>query len=196
MAEDKPAKKKPVNGRAKGAGFEGKLVKLFAEKFAPLQFRRSQSSGAIVGGQNEVNLSLFSEEAKILFVGDVVPSNEADIIKAEGWRLRFTLEAKFYKEPDSFQSLFANSTIFSWFDQALTDSKKVKDREALLIFKWNHTPIFAAFETHIDPPGNMLPMMELNYNWKLLNGDIEQRKLRIVPLDMLLEHPDWWKVRL
>src|ERR1043165_849151 len=85
-------RKKAVNGKAKGSGFENSIAKLLSEKFKPLEFRRSQSSGAILGGKNHVFLHKFSEDAKALFIGDVVPTNEADVQRAEDWRFRFTIE--------------------------------------------------------------------------------------------------------
>ena len=82
----KPAKKKRVNSKAKGSGFEGHIGKVLAEHLPPLKFRRSQSSGAILGGENARFLEQFSNDAKCLFVGDVVPTNEADVFRDEGWK--------------------------------------------------------------------------------------------------------------
>jgi hypothetical protein len=184
----KPARKKAVNGKAKGSGFESTIAKLFSEKFAPLQFRRSQSSGAILGGQNQIYLHRFSNEAKTLFVGDLVPTNEADVARAEGWKFRFTVECKFYKEADGFTSLFKNPQVKGWFEQALTDALKLPEKEALLIFKFNHTPVFAAVLPSVKLPDNITARMSLYYNQA---GKIQE--FVIVHLTELLEHTDWWK---
>jgi hypothetical protein len=189
--EDKP-KRKAVNGRSKGAGFESTIAKLLSETFKPIQFRRSQSSGAILGGKNAWLMTKFSNDAKALFIGDIVPSNESDVIRDEGWRFRFTLECKFYKEADSFTALFKNPQIKDWFEQAYTDSQKMRDKEALLIFKFNHTPIFAAFETRIEPPSTITSYITLAYTLP----DQTTRHLYIVPMADLLQAPDWWKVKV
>jgi hypothetical protein len=184
----KPARKKAVNGKAKGSGFEATIAKLFTEKFAPIQFRRSQSSGAILGGQNQMYLHRFSNEAKTLFVGDLVPTNEADVARAEGWKFRFTVECKFYKEADGFTTLFKNPQVKGWFEQALTDAEKLPEKEALLIFKFNHTPIYAAVLPSITLPDNITSSMRLYYNQA---GKVQE--FVIVQLNELLEHPAWWK---
>jgi hypothetical protein len=181
-------RKKAVNGKAKGSGFESTIAKLFTEKFAPLQFRRSQSSGAILGGQNQVFLHRFSTAAKTLFIGDIVPTNESDVERAEGWTFRFTVECKFYKEADGFSSLFKNPQVKGWFEQALTDALKLPEKEALLIFKFNHSPVFAAVLPSIVLPNNITASMRLYYNH---NGIIQE--FVIVLLNELLEHPAWWK---
>lgn len=188
---DKIAKprKKAVNGKAKGSSFELSIAKLFSTTFAPLEFRRSQSSGAILGGQNHVFLHKFSNAAKTLFVGDIVPTNETDVIKAEGWAFRFTVECKFYKEADGFSSLFKNPQLISWWEQACSDASKIADKAPILIFKFNHTPIFAGVDPSQTPlPDKMLQTVTLKY----YHGGVE-RRLEICLLDELLKDPSWWK---
>lgn len=182
-------KTKRINSKSKGSGFENTIAKLFSTTFAPLEFRRSQSSGAILGGQNHVFLHKFSNAAKALFVGDIVPTNEADVEKAEGWRFRFTVECKFYKEADSFSSLFKNPSLVSWWEQACADAIKISDKAPILIFKFNHTPIFAGIDPTLTPlPPKMLQTVRLRY----YASDLE-RTLEICHLDELLKEPTWWK---
>lgn len=183
-------KKKPVNGKAKGSGFESTIAKLFSTTFAPLEFRRSQSSGAILGGQNEIYLHKFSNAAKALFVGDIVPTNEADVEKAEAWRFRFTVECKFYKEADGFSALFRNPQLISWWNQACADASKIDDKAPILIFKFNHTPIYVG----IDPLLTPLPSKEKyqTLTLKYYNDEVE-RQLEICQLDELLKETNWWK---
>lgn len=184
-----PPKKKRTNGKAKGNGFENTIAKLFSTTFAPLEFRRSQSSGAILGGQNHVLLHKFSEAAKALFVGDIVPTNESDVLKAEGWSFRFTIECKFYKEADGFSSLFRNPQLIGWWEQACADASKLADKAPILIFKFNHTPIFAG----IDPAQTQLPpKMMQTVTLRYYVGDAE-RRLEICLLDDLLKETAWWK---
>ena len=196
MAEEQPKeRKKAVNGKAKGSGFESTIAKLFSDTFQPLQFRRSQSSGAILGGKNAWMINRFSNDARTLFVGDIVPTNEVDVQRAEGWRFRFTIECKFYKEQDSFTSLFKNPQIKGWFEQAFADAQKIDDKLALLVFKFNHTPVFVAFETSIEPPATVSSLVGLCYN--LLDADgnvVGKRRLHIALLTELLEDQSWWKI--
>jgi hypothetical protein len=196
MAEEQPKeRKKAVNGKAKGSGFENTIAKLLSDTFKPMQFRRSQSSGAILGGKNAWLMNRFSDDAKTLFIGDVVPTNEADVQRAENWRFRFTLECKFYKEQDSFTSLFKNPQVRSWFEQAHADALKIPDKLALLIFKFNHTPIFAACETSVPLPSTVSSVVSLCYN--VINADdnvTEKRHINITLLNELLEDHSWWKV--
>jgi hypothetical protein len=178
MADVKPLRKKAVNGRAKGAGFELTIAKLLTETFAPMQFRRSQSSGAILGGKNEADLHKFSEDSKTLFIGDVVPSNEADVARQHGYKLRFCIECKFYQAADTFQGLFKSPQVLAWFAQASTDAAKVKDKSPLLIFKFNFTDTYVGF--NVDPPPTATRIIKV--------GD-----LSICTLAEALKAPTWWQ---
>jgi hypothetical protein len=173
-----PPKKKKTNGKAKGNGFELTIAKLFSSTFAPLEFRRSQSSGAILGGQNHVFLHKFSNAAKALFVGDIVPTNEADVLKAEAWQFRFTIECKFYASQDSFSALFKNPQILSWWEQAKTDAAKIDNKKPLLICKFNYTDVYVGFEC--DPPSNV-------------NRIIQIDNVKFCLLNEALKDLSWWK---
>jgi hypothetical protein len=191
----KPARKKAVNGKAKGGSFESTIAKQLSETFKPLQFRRSQSSGAILGGKNAWMMNRFSNDAKTLFIGDVVPTNEADVLRDEGWKFRFTIECKFYKEQDSFTSLFKNPQIKGWFEQAITDAAKVSDKLAMLVFKFNHTPVFVACEQMVELPKTVSSVVSLCYN--VMDSDdiiIHRRHIHIALLSELLADQSWWKV--
>lgn len=85
----------------------------------------------------------FSEDAKALFIGDVVPTNEADVARDCGWKFKFTLECKFYKSCDNLEHLFHNTKLKGWMEQAITDSKKL-NKKPLLIFKFNRTETYCA----------------------------------------------------
>ena len=143
-----PKKKKRVNGKAKGSGFERVIAKLLSEKLAPFKFTRSQSSGAIVGGKNwSTKGQIFSKEALTLFVGDVVPTNESEV----GKTFRFTVECKSYGDAERMESLFSNSSIYLWVNEAIDDAKKL-NKDPIAVFKWKQTPIYAAFPSYIDVP--------------------------------------------
>jgi hypothetical protein len=169
--------KRRVNGKNKGSGFELIIAKLFSTVFSPLEFRRSQSSGAILGGQNHVNLHRFSDAARVLFIGDITPTNEEDVFREQGWKFRFCIECKFYKDADIFKALFNNPQILQWWDQAKTDAAKVAGKEPLLIFKFNHTPVFMAFE--VSPP-------------KLATRLVKVGELYICQLDDALNDSAWF----
>jgi hypothetical protein len=151
-----------------------------------MKFRRSQSSGAILGGMNAKNLAAYSDEAKSLFVGDVVPTNEADVFRESYWKLKFTLECKFYKNADSIDHLFNNTKIQGWFKQASDDAAKI-GREPLLIFKFNRTDTFCAVNPSVDLPKNISRTMNINYN------DQTGLSMQIFLMKEALLDPDWFK---
>jgi hypothetical protein len=189
-----PPRKKAVNGKAKGSGFENTIAKLLSEKFKPLEFRRSQSSGAILGGKNENLLHKFSDHAKALFIGDVVPTNEADVARDEKWRFRFTIECKFYKDVDTLNQLFKSPQVTAWYEQARTDASKIPDKLPLLIFKFNHTHTFCATDAELtEPPANCTTVLRMWYNVK---GTTERRSIYIMLLDEVLQDLSWLKVSL
>lgn len=183
---EKP-KKKRVNSKAKGSGFEGNISKILGEVLAPMKFRRSQSSGAILGGQNARFMDQFSADAKALFIGDVVPTNETDVARDEGWKFKFTLECKFYKTPDNIQHMFFNTKIKGWWEQAVKDAAKL-GKQPLLIFKFNHTEIFAAanYETLDRLPVNLSRSMQLHF-------DDETPSMVLFLFKEALKDLDWWK---
>lgn len=154
-----------------------------------MKFRRSQSSGAILGGVNKKFLEAYSEEARSLFVGDVVPTNESDVIRDHGWKLRFTIECKFYKSADTVEHLFANTKITGWFKQALEDSDKV-GKDPLLIFKFNRTETFCAILEGTRLPEKISRTLTLVYNE--VNGQ-EPLKFTIFLFKEALQDPEWFK---
>lgn len=177
-------KKKRINSKSKGNGYENTVSKLLIGALAPLKFRRSQSSGAILGGQNSKFLEQFSLEARTLFVGDLVPSNESDIFRDFGWKFRFTLECKFYKNCETLDHLFGNTKIAGWFEQAYNDSLKL-GKEPLLIFKFNHTESFCACDISSKIPNNLSRSMIMNFP--------SGRSINIFLFKESLMDLEWWK---
>lgn len=141
--EPNPPKKPRIRSKQKGNGFEGTVAKKLSAALQPLNFIRTPGSGARVGGKNfETIGKLFGEDALKIFVGDVVPVNE----RQEKVQFLFSLECKFYASQDPFTSLVANTAnLFKWFKEAVDDASKV-DKQPMLVFKWNHTPIFVAVD--------------------------------------------------
>ena len=180
----KPTKRKmrPGGGKAKGQGFEGQIAKKLSTALAPLNFMRSPGSGARVGGKNfEKFGEMFGEEALAIFVADVVPINE----KKEGVKFLHSIECKSYKTPDGFTSLVAGSSnTFKWFEESVEDALKT-DKNPILIFKWNNTPVFVA----IDPDHAKCPNVKANANLILDNA---KRRLAIYYLDDLLNDSSFW----
>ena len=175
MSEEKP-KKKRVNSKAKGSGFEGKVSKILSETFAPMKFARTPGSGARVGGKNFGAFGqFFSEAALNLFVGDVVPVNEQDCPKD----FRFIVECKAYKDADKLEALLSGSSnIYAWMQEVLTDCVKV-NKEGIVIFKWNNTPIYAAVTPQTGLPQDIKRII-------LNNG------IMVCHLDDLLKVTDFW----
>jgi len=170
-----PNKKKRVNSKSKGNGFENKIAKLLSEKLAPLTFVRSQGSGARVGGKNfETMGKMFGEDALKLFVGDIVPTNERDV----DLDFRFSIECKFYKTAERMESLLTGSSlIYGWMNEALNDAQKI-NRAGLVIFKFNNTKCYVAVDRFMQLP--------VNNKITILNG------IQVCLLDDLLEQTHFW----
>ena len=169
-------KKKKVNGKAKGSGYENKIAKLFSTKFAPLQFRRSQSSGAILGGQNEKYLDQYSFEVKRAFVGDVVPTNESE---QSNPNFNFSVECKFYKDVETLENLITKKTkIIGWMEEAVIDAKKL-DKQPILIFKFNRTSDYIGVTQDYEFPEGVAFLT-------LTNG------IKIALLDDVIDYLNWW----
>jgi hypothetical protein len=169
---------RPGGGKAKGNGFENTVAKKLSDALKPLKFIRTQGSGARVGGKNfEALGQMFGEEALKLFVGDVVPVNE----KEAGVQFRFSIECKSYKTPDGFTSLVAGtSNVFKWMQESEDDAVKI-DRQPLLIFKWNNTPIFVAgLQHHLHGLHAKLTLTQNN------------KTIDVCYLDDLLQIPTFW----
>lgn len=189
MSEEKPKKRKvkPGMGKAKGNGFEGQTAKKLSAALAPLNFMRSPGSGARVGGKNfEKFGDMFGEEALSIFVADVVPINE----KKEGLKFLHSIECKFYKTPDAFTQLVSgNANIFKWFEESFEDAKKT-DKNPVLIFKWNNTPVYAAFWLNHEKCPETL---RLNHTSAVtITGGTIRRSLSIYLLDELLKDVSVW----
>lgn len=180
---------KPGGGKAKGSGFEGQIAKKLSSALSPLSFIRTQGSGARVGGKNfETIGKLFGEDALKLFVGDVVPTNERD----NALTFRFSVETKFYKTPDGFTGLVAGTAnVFKWMDESIEDAKKI-GKTPLLIFKWNHTPIYAAMlssDNHFaDDVNSPFIMVDAKLTLKKQGGT----RIDVFLLDDLLPLRDFW----
>jgi hypothetical protein len=171
-----PVKKKKVNGKAKGNGYENKIAKQFTTAFLPLQFRRSQSSGAILGGQNEKYLDQYSFEVKRAFIGDVVPTNESDKDVPD---FNFSVECKFYKDVENLEHLVSKkSKIYMWIEEAKVDAAKL-NKQPLLVFKFNRTSDFVAITKDQQFPDSIEFL-------QLLDGT------KIALLDEVIKHKDWW----
>lgn len=176
---------RPGGGKSKGNGFEGTIAKTLTKHLQPLNFIRTPGSGARVGGKNfETMGQLLGEDALKVFVGDVVPVNE----RKENLRFNHVLECKFYASQDTFTLLAAGSAkVFAWYEEVVVDAKKL-DKNPLLIFKWNHTPIFAAF----DHMHEKAPAVNAKPRFTILTYTTPGRALDIYYLDDLLKEPSFW----
>lgn len=169
--------KNGVNGKRKGSGFERTIANLLSQNLNPLKFRKTEGSGAIVGGLNSKIIENFSKEALRLFVGDVAPSNES----SEGVYCRFCIECKFYKDQDKLNVLLNGKTkIHGWMDEIREDAKKL-DIHPILIFKFNNTPVFVCIESTLHYPQGVQYLT-------LTNGD------KVAHFDDVLAHKEWWLV--
>lgn len=181
MAEIIKSKRKmrPGGGKSKGSGFEALIAKKLSSAL-PLNFIRSPGSGARVGGKNFAKIgAMFGEDALKLFVADVVPINE----RQEKLRFNFSIECKAYATADNFTSLAAGTAnVFKWFEESVVDAEKI-DKRPMLVFKWNHTPIFVAI---MNTTSELMPKMTITKY-----GD-SMRSLDIYELNELLKHPDFW----
>ena len=168
-------KKKPVNGKRKGSGGERNVCKLLGEHLAPLSFRKTEGSGAIVGGKNFATIGAkFSKEALRMWVGDVYPTNESECNQ----NFRFVVECKHYKDPEKIHHLLTKTVVNEWMDEVRLDAAKL-ELEPILIFKWNNTPYMAAINSNVEVP---------------TKNSITLETLKIVLLDDLLKSPEFWLI--
>lgn len=169
-------KKKRVNGKAKGSSAELKICKILAEHLAPLKFIRTPGSGARIGGTNFNTFgNLYSKEAMEFYVGDVVASNETEA----GVKFRFVVESKSYKDAEKLEVLLnGKSKIYGWLEEVNIDCVKVQ-KEPILIFKWNQTPLYCAFN----------PEMELPEGVKFLTLPSGNKICHLLDL---LQYKDFW----
>ena len=135
-------KKKRVDSKNKGNGFENKIAKELTNCLEPLTFIRTPGSGARVGGVNFGKFGKLFSGVMDVFTGDVICTNEKD----NNVCFRFNLELKFYKECDNFNSLFSGSAhVYAWLEESRIDAAKV-GKTPLLIFKFNRTPTYVALD--------------------------------------------------
>lgn len=183
-------KKRRVHSQRKGGGFEGTVAKTLSKALAPLNFIRTPGSGARVGGKNfETIGKMFGEDALKIFVGDVVPVNE----RQEGVTFHHSIECKAYANQDAFTSLVSNTAnLFKWFAEAVDDAKKV-DKQPMLIWKWNHTPVFVAIDTmHSKANYTVLTNQGIKPRLSLLTYGTSPTTLDIYYLDDLLPVKGFW----
>lgn len=179
---------KPGGGKAKGNGFEGQIAKKLSLALAPLNFIRSPGSGARVGGKNfEKFGEMFGEDALKLFTADVVPINE----RKSGLNFLHSIECKSYKTPDNFTALVAGSAnVFKWFEESVVDAAKT-NKNPLLIFKWNNTPVFVA----VDPMHPNCPSHQAGpFKLSITGGPAGAltKTLNIYLFDELAKHSSFW----
>ena len=174
VKNEKP--KRRVNSKAKGGAFESKISKILTSNFQPMKFAKTPQSGGRVGGQNfGLFGKFFSKDALNLFVGDVVPVNEADCEQD----FRFVIECKAYKDSEKMEHLlYGNSNIYGWMEEVLVDCVKVK-KDGIVIFKWNNTPIYTAVTEKIVLPDGIKKIT-------LTNG------IQITYLNDLLTYKEFW----
>lgn len=176
MEKEQKKKKKRVNSKSKGSGYEASIAKKLSTALAPLNFIRTQGSGARVGGKNFHTVGqMFGEDALKLFVGDVVPVNE----RQTGITFKHSVETKFYKTPDSFPALVSgNANIFGWMNEAILDAAKI-DRLPMLIFKWNNI-------------NSMVGTLQETPCTRLVISLPDRKPIFVSYLDELLLHPNFW----
>jgi hypothetical protein len=183
---------KPGGGKAKGSGFEGQVAKKLSVALTPLSFIRTQGSGARVGGKNFATIGkMFGADALKLFVGDVVPTNERD----NGLTFLWSVETKFYKTQDNFTSLASGSAnLYKWFKESQEDAVKI-DKRPMLVFKWNHTSIFAAVKQSdaaavigVDDK-TYSPLYRIDECFSISKDD---QTLIVFEFEELLKHPSFW----
>jgi hypothetical protein len=172
MTEETQPKKKRINSKAKGNAGERAIANILNTALAPFVFKRIQSSGAVLGGKNSINLDDYTSAAKCAFVGDVFCSND------EKNTFRFCIESKHYKDIDTLEHLFNNSNIYKWLDEVNVDAVKI-DKDGIVIFKFNRSPYYAAVSKDLDFPAGIKHIV-------LPNGS------KVCHLDILLTLFDFW----
>ena len=172
ISEEKP--KRRINSKKKGNSFEGQIGKILADNLKPLKFKN---------------------DAKCLFVGDVVPTNETDVAREHGWKFKFTLECKFYKSCDNLEHLFNNTKIKGWIEQAISDALKV-NKEPLLIFKFNRTDTYCAVPSKNLIPSSVTRTVKVKFSadeFSAANKFDDGIEITIFTLKDALNDVDWWK---
>lgn len=158
----KPQKrKKGINSKQKGNSFERIIAKLFNEKFGG-GFARSIQSGSMLGGWNVKNEEVYTEEQKLMLVGDI--KTPVDFL--------YCIECKSYNDI-SFHSFFSESSKLNEFlNQACTDAHKV-NREPMLILHLNNKPTLVMIPEKGEPE-RLIPVIKYKgFNMMLLNPLLE-----------------------
>lgn len=165
-------KKKRVNSKAKGSGFERTISGIFAKAFAPLAFKRTDGSGARLGGKNwEKMFASFSKEMMAQYIGDICSTNEADC----PFYFNFVVECKSYGDREPSELLFGKSLIYSWILEVEADCVKL-NKPGIVICKWKNTPIYACYRGEL-PTDKKLHILE---------------GIQVCHLDDILDKRDFW----
>lgn len=143
-----------VNSKKKGNRYENSIAKRFSEHFND-EFRRTPSSGALVGGNNRVQAYKLREDAQEIFASDVI---------APPW-FKFLIETKDYADDPKFHHIVQghSSTLDKWL-ATLTEDAAFAKKMPLLVFKLSRKGEFACvrratehgFLLDFDLPDNLL----------------------------------------
>lgn len=128
--------------KAKGSAYEAKIATLLTKEFKK-EFRRVPLSGAL-------------EWMK----GDIV------CIKDTAW-FYWCIECKHYKEINWNNLLTAKSTeMYSFWEQAVREAK-VMEKEPLLIFRWDRSKDFVAYNDEIVQVDNFIHVKSFGHEFKI-----------------------------
>lgn len=139
------APKKRKNSKSKGTAGENGICRILTKTFPPLNFSRTDGSGARLGGKNwEKQFAKFSKEMMAQYVGDIRTTNEADC----PFTFNFVIESKNYAVAPTFDKFFEMSIVEKWLMESEVDAVKI-DKPGILICKWNRTPLFVAYRGNL-----------------------------------------------
>jgi hypothetical protein len=170
----------------KGAEFERQVAKIFSGAFkdflgADKGFLRNTTSGSTFGGKNIKRMDGVLKERQ----------DTGDILTPYGFR--FSIECKFYAQAPKFGGLFG--VLKQWDDWLKQASLCGKEKEPLLVFKYNGTPIMVALECHIAQNLRLRQTQDGSYAWEDFKGwdrclayrGEDNRRWVVLPLERLLE---------
>jgi len=125
-----------VNGCKKGKTFERDIAKRLKEEFDD-EFKRTPSSGALVGGQNKAKTANLRADAKEILTSDIISPE---------W-FKFGIECKSYKEEPKFHHMLKGESkkFDEWIRQVEYDCESI-GKLPLIIFKINRMGTYAAFK--------------------------------------------------
>ena len=147
----------PCKQKAKGNNFERKVCDLFSEVFG-LNFERTPTSGAFVGGKNAARLSRLSNSQTLLVRGDIIVPDELS---------NLIIECKSRKDFTFHQLLQGDCTeLNKWLGQVIIDFKKCGEVGIFLVlFKINQKGIYVVYPRLSDL--ELLPKQNvLHYTYK------------------------------